>query len=285
MQLPGCIIWGVFDDDSGADLLFRALADPTRRQLLDRLRRESGQTLGGLCAGLGMTRQSASKHLALLEAAGLLITLRRGRRKLHYLNASPVQEIADRWIGAFGRGRSEALADLKRHLEESSMSERTFAYSTYIRTTPEALWRALTDPAFTLRYWGEGLHSDWQPGSPILLQGGAGEPLRDLGQRVLVAEPYRRLSYTWHNYQPEHAEFFRWSPEYLAELQREPTSQVSFEIEDRGGFVKLTLLHEALVPGSEMMRAVSGGRPETGGWPEILANLKSLLETGEVMVP
>jgi DNA-binding transcriptional ArsR family regulator len=99
------------------DAVFKALADPSRRALLDGLRERGGQTLSELCQGRGMTRQAVSKHLALLEAASLVVAERRGREKLHYLNPAPIQEIADRWIGKYERGRLAALADLKRRLE------------------------------------------------------------------------------------------------------------------------------------------------------------------------
>ena len=100
------------------DAVFRALADPTRRLVLDRLHERGGQTLGELCAGLGMSRQAVSKHLAVLEAAGLVTTRRRGREKLHDLNAVPIQEIHDRWIGKFERARVQAVTALRAALEE-----------------------------------------------------------------------------------------------------------------------------------------------------------------------
>lgn len=99
------------------DAVFKALADPLRRQLLDDLRERGGRTLGELCEGRGMTRQAVTKHLAILQAANLVATERRGREKLHYLNPVPIHDIADRWIGKFERGRLRALADLKRNLE------------------------------------------------------------------------------------------------------------------------------------------------------------------------
>ena len=101
------------------DLAFKALADPSRRDLLDRLRAENGQTLGQLCARLDMTRQAVSKHLGLLEEANLVATVKRGREKLHYLNPVPIHEIAERWIGKFERGRLQALSDMKQALESS----------------------------------------------------------------------------------------------------------------------------------------------------------------------
>lgn len=99
------------------DIVFKALADPTRRQLLDLLHARNGQTLGDLCEGLAMSRQAVSKHLALLEAANLVATIWRGREKLHYLNPVPIHEIADRWIGKFERTSLDALADMKKTLE------------------------------------------------------------------------------------------------------------------------------------------------------------------------
>lgn len=137
------------------DEVFRALADPGRRQLLDSLNQRNGQTLRELCDGMGMARQSVSKHLAVLEAAGLVTTERRGREKLHYLNAAPVNAIADRWISRYDRPRVQALAALSS--QAAFFSEALtmgFSYTTYIATTPEKLWTALTDPAFTREYWG-----------------------------------------------------------------------------------------------------------------------------------
>ncbi len=102
------------------DIVFKALADASRRQLLDRLHADNGQTLGELCEHLDMTRQAVTKHLKILEAANLVATLWRGREKLHYLNPVPIHEIADRWIGKYERHRVQTLADLKKQLEEES---------------------------------------------------------------------------------------------------------------------------------------------------------------------
>src|SRR3974390_2435785 len=126
---------GYQGDGGGMDQVFRALADPSRRRLLDRLNERNGQTLHELCRGLDMARQSVSKHLAVLEAANLVTTRRRGREKLHYLNAVPINEIAERWIKAYDRERVRALADLKRALEDNPMDTNEFVYTTYIRTT------------------------------------------------------------------------------------------------------------------------------------------------------
>lgn len=259
------------------ETVFKALADPSRRRLLDRLNERNGQSLRELCDGLDIARQSVSKHLDVLEAAGVVTTTRRGREKLHFLNAAPINEIAERWMDHYDRERAAALADLKRALEDDAMDETGFTYTTYIATTPQRLWQALTDPAFTRRYWGAELHSDWQVGSPVLWKEGPDEEPCDLGQVVLEAQPYRRLSYTWHHPRPYHAEALGWSQERLAQAQGEPRSRASFDLEPVGDAVKLTVTHDGFARASPMLEAISQG------WPRLLANLKTLLETGETM--
>jgi uncharacterized protein YndB with AHSA1/START domain/DNA-binding transcriptional ArsR family regulator len=263
------------------DAVFKALADPSRRELLDRLNERNGQNLRELCAGLGMARQSVTKHLAVLEVAGLVTTERRGRERLHHLNTAPIADIADRWIGRYHRRRAQALADLKHTLESQTMSETEFRYTTYIRTTPEQLWQAITDPVFTLQYWGAALHSDWRVGSPILWQAGPDGQARDLDQVVLESDPPRRLAYTWHEPSEDHAALFGWSADELARYREEPRAQVAFTIEPVGDTVRLTVLHDGFAPGSKMLQAVSGQLPPSLGWPVVLASLKSILETGE----
>ena len=262
--------------EPGTDAVFKALADRSRRRLLDDLNSRNGQTLHELCADLDMTRQAVAKHLAVLEAAGLVATVWRGREKWHYLNAAPINDIADRWMTRYDRQRAQALADLKQALEDGTMSQTEFVYVTYIKTTPERLWAALTEPAFIRRYFGGGgPESDWKVGSPVRWSMGAEDDLHDWDQQVLEAEPHRRLSYTWHNYQPEMARMFGWSDERLAELRKERRSKVTFEIEPAGPMVMLTVTHDDFEPDSEMLRGVSSG------WPAILSSLKTLLETGD----
>jgi uncharacterized protein YndB with AHSA1/START domain/DNA-binding transcriptional ArsR family regulator len=258
------------------DRVFRALADPRRRRLLDALNGRNGQTLRELCEVLDPTRQAVTKHLAVLEEAGLVTTTWRGREKLHYLNVAPINDIADRWIRQYDRGRVHALADLKRALEETPVSQTEFVYQTYIRTTPEKLWQALTEPAFVARYFeGGGPRSDFRKGSPVAWKMGPDDGPHDWDQRVLESEPHRKLSYTWHNYQPEMAEMFGWTDQKLAELRQEKISKVTFEIEEMSpSAVKLTVTHDDFEPGSEMLKGVREG------WIAILSNLKSLLETG-----
>ncbi|MFF3640967.1 ArsR/SmtB family transcription factor [Streptomyces sp. NPDC002564] len=255
------------------DAAFKALADPSRRQLLDRLRDRNGQTLRELCAGLDMARQSVSKHLAVLEAAELVTAVRQGREKLHYLNAAPINAIAERWISRFDRDRVTALADLKRALEQPPMDSSTFVYTTYIRTTPERLWQALTDPAFTARYWGVSFGTDWAPGSPMTWTE-TGATTDDPEQVVLVHEPHRRLAYTWHTFSPQWAAANGIDEELRARLAGERRSQVTFDLEPHGDQVKLTVTHEFDASGT--LKSMC-----SQGWPAILSSLKTLLETGE----
>ena len=141
------------DSDDLMDAVFKALSDPGRRRLLDRLNERNGLTLTELCAGMGMTRQSVTKHLSVLKTANLVTTVRQGREKLHYLNAAPINDIAERWIHHYDRARAKALSDLKTALEATPMDQTTFVYTTFIHATPERVWQGLTDPAFTSRYW------------------------------------------------------------------------------------------------------------------------------------
>ena len=264
---------GVVDD------VFRALADPHRRQLLDRLNTRDGQTLRELCADLDMSRQAVSKHLAILESALLVTTVRRGREKFHHLNPAPIHEIADRWIRPYDRARVEALADLKHALEETDMTTASdrpeFVYTTFIRTTPERLFAALTEPAFTRRYWDLDFETDWTPGSTMIWRQ-RGTTTVDVEQVVLEVDPPSRLSYSWHTFTEEWAVAVGVDPDERARLAAEPRSKVTFELEPDGPLVKLTVIHDGFAPGSEVLDKVRGG------WPKVVGSLKTLLETGDV---
>jgi uncharacterized protein YndB with AHSA1/START domain/DNA-binding transcriptional ArsR family regulator len=266
------------------DEAFKALADASRRRLLDSLNVRNGQSLRELCAGLDMARQSVSKHLAVLEAANLVTTVWQGREKLHYLNAEPINALAERWINQYDRARVHALADLKTALENTTpentaleqepMSDNDFVYTTYINTTPERLWQALTDPVFTSRYWGATFDTDWQKGSTMTWNEG-GVTVADPAQVVLESEPYRRLAYTWHTFTQEFADAQGVDAELLAKMTGESRSKVSFEIEPVGELVKLTVVHDDFDPGSVVREMIGEG------WPRLLSDLKTLLETGE----
>src|SRR5881296_3062010 len=147
----------------GVDEVFRALADPTRRSLLDELYREDGQTLSALERRLPMTRIGVMKHLRVLEDAGLVTTRRRGREKLHFLNAVPIRLAHDRWVSKYAEPWAATLTGLKRRLEDKTMEK---VFEIYIKTTPERLWGAITDGEMRSKYnFGARVSSDWTPGS------------------------------------------------------------------------------------------------------------------------
>jgi len=221
-----------------------------------------------------MARQSVSKHLAILEAANLVTSVRRGREKLHYLNAVPINEIAERWITRYDQPRVRALSDLKRALEETPMEQPQFVYTTYIKTTPERLWRALTDPAFTSRWWQITFDTDWNVGSRMAWDND-GVVIDDPQQIVLESDPYRRLAYRWHTYVPELQGRMGLDDHTFAALSREQRSRVAFEIEPVKDMVKLTVLHDDFAPDSVAVTRVRNG------WPIFLSSLKTLLESGE----
>jgi uncharacterized protein YndB with AHSA1/START domain/DNA-binding transcriptional ArsR family regulator len=248
--------------EAADDKVFKALADPTRRYLLDRLRERNGQSLGELCELLEMARQSATQHLDVLEGANLVTTLRRGREKLHYLNPVPIHEIQERWIDRFERPRVRALSAIRRRAEEPDMADKpTFVYVTYIQASAEKVWHALTDADLTAAYWGHSNVSTWQAGSPWEHQRTDGSGIADVVGTVLEAEPPNRLVLTF------------------AAPGDDPAggpSQVTFAVEPHGEIVRLTVIHENLADQAEYDAA-------SAGWSAVLANLKSLLETGHVL--
>ncbi|MGE0215098.1 ArsR/SmtB family transcription factor [Mycolicibacterium sp.] len=259
------------------DEVFKALADPSRRRLLDSLNVRNGQSLRELCAGLDMARQSVSKHLKVLEDANLISIVWQGREKLHYLNAEPINAIADRWITHYDRARAQTLADLKTALERDPMAHDTndFVYTTYIRTTPQRLWQAITDPAFSERYLGHALvtdgASDCEAGSSYAWRDGALN-IVDPEQKILESEPYRRLVFTFHTFTKD-LTTIGLSEDVIDRAAAEPRSTVTFDIEPvADGRVKLTVIHSGFPDGSLVRELVSGG------WPAKLSDLKSHLE-------
>lgn len=252
-------------ETTSLDAVFKALADPTRRLLLDRLREYDGQTLGELCGHLDMARQSATQHLDVLVRAHLVTVVRRGRERLHYLNPAPIHQIEQRWISSFDKPRLHALDAIKDHAEEYAMTGSatpvpTYVYVTYIRASAEQVWRALTDADVTARYWGHANVSDWEPGSRWEHRRTDGSGRVDLVGRVLETDPPTRLVITF------------------GESADEPdnASVVTFLVEPHHDIVRLTVTHANLA-NPRALREISHG------WPAVLANLKSLLETGEVL--
>ena len=236
--------------------IFKALADQTRRALLDELFRRDGQPLRELASRFDMTRVAVAKHLRLLEDAGLVVTRRRGREKLHYLNPVPIRLVHDRWVSKYTEAWAAGLVDLKRDMEDSV--EKVFEI--YIRTTSERLWRAITDPEIRARYqFSAQIESDWTSGSSYTVaHDGASRSLIE-GENLEVDPPNRLVQ----SYRAV------WDDDIAAE----GTSRVTWQIEPVGDSCRLTVTHDQLREDAD---------PHLyGGWPMILSGLKTWLETGK----
>src|SRR6187399_1813462 len=185
------------------DEVFKALADPTRRSLLDELFERDGQSLSELEQRLPMTRFGVMKHLRVLEQAGLVKTRKRGREKLHFLNPVPIRLVHDRWVSKYAEPWAAALSGLKHDLEKEKTMEKVFEI--YIKTTPERLWEAITDPEIRAKYnFGAAAQTDWKVGSKFEMSApGAGFVLGE--GEVLEADPPRRLVHTMHAFFSEDA--------------------------------------------------------------------------------
>jgi uncharacterized protein YndB with AHSA1/START domain len=241
------------------DDVFRALADPTRRSLLDELFKEDGQTLTALEGRLPMSRFGVMKHLKLLEEARLVTTKRRGREKLHFLNPVPIRLVHDRWVSKYAEPVAAALSGLKKSIEEDVMEK---VFEIYIHTTPERLWEAITDPEMRSKYsFGARVASDFTPGSYYQQSARDGSFVLGEGENLEV-EPPRRLVQSM---------TALWSDE----VKSEGTSRVTWEIEPVGTSCRLTVTHDQLREGANEQLY--------GGWPMILSGLKTLLETGELL--
>jgi uncharacterized protein YndB with AHSA1/START domain/DNA-binding transcriptional ArsR family regulator len=258
------------DDDS----VFRALADPTRRFLLDRLFDRGGRTLTELESKVGseaeMTRFGVMKHLRVLEDAGLIVTRRSGREKLHYLNPVPIRLIHDRWMHKYAEGPTSALTHLKRGLEHKKMKpqtiETTQIYQVFIKASPERIWDAITKPEHTTQYFhGSHVDAELKPGGKFWYYAPDRSKLWGDG-KVLELDPPRRLVTTWHAL---------WDDEVTAEKP----SRVIWEIEPQeGGYCKLTVVHDQLEGAPITAKHVSGP-----GWMFVLSGMKTLVETGRSM--
>ena len=241
------------------DEVFRALADPTRRSLLDELFREDGQTLTALEQRLTMTRFGVMKHLRVLEDAGLVVTRKRGREKLHYLNPVPIRLVHDRWVSKYAEPWAAALSDLKQKLEDKSMEK---VFEIYIKTTPERLWEAITNSDMRRKYnFGLGIESDWSPGSRYEATSPMAPDPICAGENLEV-DPPRRLVQSF-------------TALWGDDVKAEGTSRVTWEIEPVGDSCRLVVTHDQLREGANNQLF--------GGWPMILSGLKTLLETGELL--
>jgi len=245
------------------DEIFKALADPQRRSLLDSLFVRDGQSLGALCQGATMTRFGIMKHLSILERAGLVTTHRAGRQKLHFLNPVPLRLIHDRWTSKYAAPFTAALGAIKQQLEEAMSEHDTpmHLYEVYIRTTPQALWEAITRADFTRRYfYGSAVESTWKAGAPIVHKGPTGEAM--LEGTVVEVDPPRRLVHTFvacHD----------------PEQKKDRPSRVTWTIEPMGAVCKLTLRHDDFVGKTKTYESTGPG------WNPVLSGLKTLLETGQ----
>ncbi len=256
--------------------VFKALADPTRRGLLDELFEQDGQTLTALEERVDMTRFGVMKHLGVLEDAGLVTTMRRGREKLHYLNTVPIRLVHDRWVSKYAEPWAATLSRLKTELEDDTMhtvknvswAEGTApvaagaaVFEVFIKTSPERLWEAITDPEQRRKYsFGVETRSDWTPGSEYQSCSPGG--IEIAAGKNIELDPPRLLVQTFDAL---------WSDEVKAQ----GTTRVTWEIEPVGSSCRLTVIHDQLPAGANAELY--------GGWPMILSGLKTLLETGELL--
>ncbi len=249
------------------DEIFRALADPTRRQLLDSLRTEDGQSLNELQSHIEMTRFGVMKHLRILEGAGLVTTRRVGREKLHYLNPIPIQQISDRWISRYSAPFAQAMVDLKQHLERSeatmSTSKPKQVHEILIRATAEAVWDALTNGTHTRQYYyGTLVEGDWRAGGSMRYRTADGSIMLD--GAVIAAERPTKLVTTFRAH---------WDPKFA----QDRPSRCTWLLEQRGEVCKLTLIHDDFDGETATFAAVQEG------WSLILSGLKTWLETGKAL--
>jgi uncharacterized protein YndB with AHSA1/START domain/DNA-binding transcriptional ArsR family regulator len=255
-------IWSPINLD--VNEVFKALADPSRRKLLDRLFRRDGQTLSELCERMPMTRFGIMKHLRVLEDARLVTTRVQGREKLHFLNPVPVRLIHDRWTSKYAAPFTQALGALKQRLEKPMANAKPrHVYEIYIRTTPAELWKAITEPDLTRKYfYDSAVESTWKAGAPINHKSVEGDCM--LEGKVIEVDPPRRLVHTF-------------IASHDPEMKKERPSRVTWTIEKKGEVCKLTLVHDDFDGETKTFHSVGSG------WNPVLSGLKTLLETGKAL--
>lgn len=242
------------------DKIFSALADKSRRYLLDLLYEKNGQSLSELSSRIEMSRQAVSKHLLILENADIVVPIWRGREKIHYINPVPLRLISLRWINKFDEIRIEGLMELKENLENKTKEDimEGFMYQIVISTSAEKVWEALIKPEFTKKYWfGRSVISEWKVGSSVSVITPEGK--EEVRGEVIEFQPNKRLSYTW---------------QAVQENTEEKFTTVVFEIQEMGPLTKLTILQDINVEDAKFQQAAAG-------WTFILCGIKTLLETGE----
>ncbi|CAG7643008.1 hypothetical protein PAESOLCIP111_04406 [Paenibacillus solanacearum] len=248
--------------------IFKALADPSRRTLLDLLHASDGQTLNELCAPLQMSRFGVMKHLNILEEAGLITTRKVGREKLHYLNAVPIRQIYDRWVSKYAEPWAMELISLKNELERGIPMDNKPRHVNRIaiKATPEQVWQAITDPAQTSKFWFHcSIRSDWEIGSPLELWDQQGEKKAE--GVILVCDPPHQLAMSW---------------KFLAfpDAAGEAPSRMTWEIAAHGelpGVTLVTVVHD------EFEEAAHTAKILENGLPIVLSGMKTFLETGSTL--
>ncbi len=248
--------------------IFKALADPSRRTLLDLLHASDGRTLNDLCTPLEMSRFGVMKHLNILEEAGLITTRKVGREKLHYLNAVPIRQLYDRWVSKYAEPWAIELTSLQNELERETNMETKPRHVNRIaiKATPEQVWQALTDPAKTSKFWFNcSIRSSWEIGTPF--------ELRDLegtskAEGILLAiDPPRKLVMSWK---------FLLFPDTASESP----SRITWEIDSHAEYSGVTLV---TVVHDEFEQAATTAKILENGLPFVLSGMKTLLETGSTL--
>ncbi len=244
---------------AAVDDVFRALADPGRRSLLDGLFEADGQATSALEQRLpAMSRFGVMKHLRVLEDAGLVTSTKRGRERLWFLNPVPIRLVHDRWVSKYAEPWAAALAGLKRSIEEEEQDVKVF--EVYIQASPERVWQGITDGELTRQYYfGSTISSDWRKGSRFEMVSPDGSEIWVEGD-VLEIDPPRRLVQSF-------------SAHWDAAMDQQSPSRVTWELEATGPSTRLRVTHEELTE--------AAADQVTMGWPQILSGLKTLLETGE----
>jgi uncharacterized protein YndB with AHSA1/START domain/DNA-binding transcriptional ArsR family regulator len=247
------------------DAIFRALSDPHRRRVLDLLRERDGQTLSELEERFPeFTRFGLMKHLKVLEDASLITTRKEGRFKYHYLNPIPLQQIADRWISSFAAPWARGISQLKWELEQGNAkmtAKPKHVFTTIIKTTPQALWDAVVDPAKTQLYFpNRPVRTGGKPGMAFDMLGPDGKVMVE--RKILEATPYTKLAVSF-------------AAKWDASVESDAPSRVTYEIEQRGECCKLTVVHDEFEGETQTYRMAGDG------WPATLSGLKTLLETGQ----
>ncbi|MCC3374140.1 metalloregulator ArsR/SmtB family transcription factor [Cohnella sp. REN36] len=247
--------------------IFKALADPSRRTLLDLLHASNGQTLNELCAPLDMSRFGVMKHLNLLEEAGLITTRKAGREKLHYLNAVPIRQIYERWVSKYTEPWAIGLTSLQNELERETNMENTPCHVNRIaiKATPEKVWQAITDPAMTSKFWHNcAIRSDWQIESPFELWNGEEKRAEGI---ILDMDPPSKLVMSWR---------FVSFPGTETDTPIRITWEIGPHAELKG-VTLVTVVHDELEHAAHTAKIIENG------FPIVLSGLKTLLETGEAL--